>query len=148
MDGEKVARGYCAGVFDLIHVGHVRLFKRAKEKCDYLIVGVLVDELVEYHKGKPPVVPFEERLEMVSSIRYVDEAVKVTWDNLPKINAWNQCHYDLFFSGDDYNGNPVWEEERKQLREVGADIFFFSYTEETSSTKIKKDIADNNLLKS
>ena len=135
---EKCNIGYCAGVFDLFHVGHVALFRRAKEKCNHLIVGVLTDELVVHFKKNPPYVPFEERLEIVGSCKYVDEAVPVTFETIGKLDAWDKYHFDCFFSGDDYSGNPVWMEEKRLLNERGSDIYFFSYTQTTSSTKIKQ----------
>lgn len=133
-------KGYCAGVYDLFHIGHVNLFRRAKEQCKYLVVGVLTDELVMHFKGNMPYVPFEERLQMVAACRYVDEAVPVTFETIGKIDAWAQYHYDAFFSGDDYEGNPVWMEEKRLLNERGSDIVFFPYTQTTSSTKIKQAI--------
>lgn len=132
--------GYCAGVFDLFHIGHVNLFRRAKEKCNYLIVGVLTDDLVEHFKNNLPYVPFDERLQMVESCKYVDQAVPVTFETIGKLDAWEKYHYDCFFSGDDYSENPVWMEEKRLLNEKGSDIYFFSYTQTTSSTKIKKAI--------
>lgn len=143
MVNEKCERGYCAGVFDLLHVGHVNLFQNAKEKCNYLIVGVLTDELVQHFKGHMPVIPFSERIRMVESCKYVDEAVPVTFENIGKVDAWNRCHYDLFFSGDDYSGNPTWMLEKSMLNERGADIYFFPYTKETSSTKIRTQMGED-----
>ncbi len=133
-------KGYCAGVYDLFHIGHVNLFRRAKEQCRYLVVGVLTDELVMHFKKNMPYVPFEERLQMVAACRYVDEAVPVTFETIGKIDAWDRYHYDAFFSGDDYEGNPVWMEEKRLLNERGSDIVFFPYTQTTSSTKIKQAI--------
>lgn len=135
---KKYHIGYCAGVYDLFHIGHVNLFRRAKEQCDTLIVGVLTDELVVHFKKNPPYIPFEERLQMVAACRYVDKAVPVTFDNIGKIDAWDLYHYDAFFSGDDYAGNPVWMNEKKLLNERGSDVVFFPYTQTTSSTKIKQ----------
>lgn len=134
-------KGYCAGVYDLFHIGHVNLFKRAKEQCEHLMVGVLTDELVVHFKGNPPYIPFEERIQMVAACRYVDETVPVTFGTIGKIDAWDQYHYDAFFSGDDYVGNPVWMEEERLLNERGSGIVFLPYTQTTSSTKIKQAIS-------
>ena len=128
----------CSSDLDLFHIGHVNLFRRAKEKSEYLIVGVLTDELVVHFKKNLPYIPFEERLQMVESCRYVDCAVPVTFETIGKLDAWNKYHYDCFFSGDDYSGNPVWMEEKRLLNEKGSDIYFFSYTQTTSSTQIKQ----------
>ena len=130
--------GYVAGVFDLFHIGHLNLFKNAKSACDYLIVGVLEDDLVIHYKGKAPFIPLNERLAMVESCKYVDKAVPVNFENIGKRAAWEIYHFDCLFSGDDYADNPGWAVERQQLQEVGSDIQFFSYTKSTSSTQIKR----------
>lgn len=135
---KKYKVGYVAGVFDLFHVGHLNLLRKAKEQCDTLIVGVLDDDLVMFYKVNPPYIPFEERREIVEACRYVDRAVKVSKENIDKMAAWHLYHFDCLFSGDDYNGNPVWEEDRRKLNEVGSDIAFFPYTKSTSSTHIKQ----------
>ena len=130
--------GYTAGVYDLFHIGHVNLFRRAKDKCEYLIVGVLTDELVVHFKKNLPYIPFEERRQMVESCKYVDQAVPVTFETIGKLDAWEKYRYDCFFSGDDYSGNPVWMEEKRLLNEKGSDVHCFSYTQTTSSTTIKQ----------
>ncbi len=134
----KYHTGYISGVFDLFHVGHVNLFKKAKEQCDYLIVGVVSDKGVIKHKGVAPFVPFEERLKMVQSCRYVDEAVGIPVDlNGPK-EAWPMYHYDVQFLGSDYINNPYWLDNQKWLREHGSDLVFFPYTKSTNSTSLKE----------
>ncbi len=134
---KKYHVGYVSGVFDLFHVGHVNLFKRAKEQCDYLIVGVVSDKGVIKHKGVAPFIPFAERIEMVRSCRYVDEAVEIPVDlNGPK-EAWPMYQYDVQFLGSDYINNPYWLDAQKWLREHGSDLVFFPYTKETNSTNIK-----------
>lgn len=138
---KKYKVGYLAGVFDLYHIGHLNLIRRAKERCDYLIVGVLTDELVIKFKKNPPYIPFNERKEILESVRYVDEVVKVTEENHEKMKAWNQYHFDCLFSGDDYSGNPYWIEDQQTLQSVGSNIEFFPYTKSTSSTMIKALIA-------
>lgn len=136
--------GYIAGVFDLFHIGHLNLIKKAKTKSEYLIVGVLTDELVIHFKGKAPYIPFEERLEIISSLRYVDKAVPVTMNNIDKMAAWEYYKYDCLFSGDDYINNDTWIMDKKRLNQVGSDILFFPYTKSTSSTQIKK-LIDNEI---
>ena len=138
MDKYKV--GYLAGVFDLFHVGHLNLIKRAKERCEYLIVGALTDELVIQFKKNPPYISFEERKQILEAIRYVDEVVAVDEENHEKMKAWNKYHFDCLFSGDDYSGNPYWIEDQKALQNVGSNIEFFPYTKSTSSTMIKAAI--------
>ncbi|MCI6164174.1 MAG: adenylyltransferase/cytidyltransferase family protein, partial [Lachnospira sp.] len=140
--------GYIAGVFDLFHIGHLNMFKRAKEMCNYLIVGVVSDEGVRLNKQAEPFVPFEERIEMVRSCRYVDEAVKLPLDFAGTRDMFKIYHFDVQFSGSDYENNPYWLSEKAFLEENGSTMVFFPYTQSTSSTKLKKAIesriADNN----
>lgn len=137
---QKYKVGYLAGVFDLFHVGHLNLIRRAKERCEYLIVGALSDELVVKFKSNLPYISFEERKQILEAIRYVDEVIKITEDNHEKMKAWNMYHFDCLFSGDDYSGNPYWIEDQKALQKVGSDIEYFPYTQTTSSTMIKAAI--------
>lgn len=133
---KKYKVGYVPGVFDLFHIGHLNLLKKSKETCDFLIAGVLTDELVMHFKGRVPYIPFEERIAIVEAIEYVDKVVPVTLENTVKIDAWKLYKYDCHFSGDDHGSD--WDTDLKQLREVGSNMEFFKYTEGTSSTKIKK----------
>lgn len=131
--------GYVAGTYDLFHIGHLNLFRRAKERCDYLIVGVVNDELSVHIKGKRPYIPFDERIALVRACRYVDEAVEVSFANSDKIAAWHQLHYDCHFSGDDHAND--WGRELAELRALGANMEFFPYTQSTSSTQIQRAIS-------
>ncbi len=133
--------GLLMGVFDLFHVGHLRLIRRAKARCDYLRVGVLSDELVMKFKNKPPVIPLAERMEILAAIRDVDEVVAIT-DDPSRLLEWDRRPFDCFFSGDDYSGNAYWEWEREELRKRGSDIVFFPYTKEQSTTKIRKKLGE------
>lgn len=125
--------GYTTGVFDLFHIGHLNLLRKAKEQCDYLIVGVSVDELVMY-KNKHAVIPFEERIEIVKAIRYVDEVVPQ--ENMDKLSAWRKLHFSVMFVGDDWKGTEKWAAIEKQMADVGVKIVYFPYTKGTSSTLI------------
>lgn len=135
---KKYERGYVPGVFDLFHIGHLNLLKNASERCRYLIAGILTDELVEYFKGKPPVIPFEERMAIVQAIRYVDETVSVNFENTFKMDAWRQLHFDCHFSGSDHG--PEWEEERQKLRAVGSEMEFLPYTKGISSSSLRRQL--------
>lgn len=137
---KKYHTGYIAGVFDLFHIGHLNMFKRAKEQCDYLIVGVVTDEAVRRDKNVEPFIPFEERLEIVKSCRYVDKAVEIPPNFVKTVDAYNLYHFDCQFSGSDYVDNPAWNDAKKFLEDEGAELVFFPYTESTSSTKIKEMI--------
>jgi glycerol-3-phosphate cytidylyltransferase len=126
--------GYTSGVYDLFHIGHVRILKNAKAMCDRLIVGVSTDELVMEYKNKKPVIPFDERLEVVNSIRYVDLAVSQT--SREKMDAWKHYKFDFMFVGDDWFEDSKWKSLEKEFSDVGVNIIFFPYTHSTSSTLI------------
>ncbi|MCR5676186.1 MAG: adenylyltransferase/cytidyltransferase family protein [Lachnospiraceae bacterium] len=135
---KKYHTGYISGVWDLFHVGHLNIFKRAKEQCEYLIVGVVSDKGVIRFKGVAPFVPFEERIELVRACRYVDEAVEIPVEmNGPK-EALAMYHFDVQFQGSDHMNEDYWIQMRDYLREHGADMVFFPYTMSTNSTNIKK----------
>ena len=138
---KKYHTGYIAGVFDLFHVGHLNMFKRAKEQCDYLIVGVVTDESVIRDKKTSPYIPFEERIEMVRSCRYVDEAVEIPVDFGDTDEAYRRYRFDVQFSGSDYENDPEWLAKKVYLQKQGADLVFFPYTQSTSSTKLKEMIS-------
>ena len=127
--------GYTTGVYDLFHVGHLNLLRRAKEQCDYLIVGVTVDELVAY-KHKKAVIPFEERRAIVEAIRYVDKVVPQV--SMDKIQAWKEYQFDVMFVGDDWKGTEKWNKYEEQFKELGVEIIYFPYTKGTSSTLLNE----------
>jgi glycerol-3-phosphate cytidylyltransferase len=133
--GLKMIIGYTTGVFDMFHIGHLNILRKAKECCDYLIVGVSTDELVESYKHKIPVIPFEERLAIVRAIRYVDEVVPQT--TMDKFKAWEQLHFDAIFHGDDWKGSAMYNEIENKLSAVGVDMVFLPHTKGTSSTMLK-----------
>ncbi|MCM1047738.1 MAG: adenylyltransferase/cytidyltransferase family protein [Clostridiales bacterium] len=138
---KKYHIGYVAGVFDLFHIGHLNIFKRAKEQCDYLIVGVVTDEQIIRSKKTRPYIPFDERLTIVQACKYVDEAVEIPVDNPDTEYAWHTYHFDAQFSGSDYANDPVWLAKKVFLQKHGSDMVFFPYTETTSSTEIKEHLS-------
>jgi len=135
--GKKFRRGFTAGAFDLFHIGHLNLLRRCKESCEYLIAGVLTDEYILFTKGKNPYIPLAERLEIVKSIRYVDEAVIVDFHNTLKADAWRLYKFDCCYSGNDHEHEELWQNDKKKLEGFGAKMIFLPYTMSTSSTKIK-----------
>lgn len=137
LEHKKYHVGYMSGVFDLFHIGHLNMFKRAKEQCDYLIVGVVNDESVIKNKKTMPYIPFKERLEIVRSCRYVDEAVEIPAEDASSDEAYRRYQFDVQFAGSDYADSPWWQAKQEAFRRMGSDIVFFPYTESTSSTKIK-----------
>lgn len=134
---KKYHVGYISGVFDLFHVGHLNMFKRAKERCDYLIVGVVTDEGVRRYKKVEPFVPFEERIELVRACRYVDEAVEIPVQYNDTKEAYKLYHFDCQFSGSDYENDPFWISNKNFLEQNGSTLVFFPYTQTTNSTRIK-----------
>ncbi len=127
--------GYTAGVFDLFHIGHLTLLKNAKGMCDKLIVGVTVDDLVQY-KGKKPMIPFEDRIEIVRSIKYVDAAVPQY--DMDKLEACKKLGATILFVGDDWYGTEKWEKYEEEFAKEGISIVYFPYTKGVSSTKISE----------
>lgn len=129
--------GYTTGVYDLFHVGHVNVLRNAKSMCDRLIVGVTVDELVSY-KNKKSVIPFEERIEIVRSCRYVDLAVPQ--ETMDKMDALQRYKFNIMFVGDDWYKSDKWREFDHQFSEQGVRIMYFPYTKTTSSTLINSTL--------
>lgn len=127
--------GYTTGVYDLFHIGHLNLLKNAKGLCDKLVVGVTVDELVAY-KGKQSMIPFEDRIEIVRSIKYVDAAVPQY--DMDKLAAYKKLGAKILFVGDDWYGTDKWKEYEKQFEAEGIKIVYFPYTKGVSSTKINE----------
>ena len=125
--------GYTTGVYDLFHIGHLNLLKNAKGLCDKLIVGVTVDELVSY-KHKKAVIPFEDRIEIVRSIKYVDAAIPQ--ESLDKFEMWKKIRFDVLFVGDDWYNSERWQELEEKFKEVGVRVVYFPYTKGISSTII------------
>ena len=129
--------GYTTGVYDLFHIGHLNLLRKAKAQCDYLIVGVTTDELVSY-KHKRAVIPFEERIQIVEAIRYVDQVVPQ--ESMDKMAAWEKYHFDVMFVGDDWKGTDKWNKIEADLEKVGAKVVYFPYTKGTSSTLLNETL--------
>jgi len=123
--------GYTGGVYDLFHIGHLNLLKNAKGLCDKLIVGVTVDELVAY-KYKKAIIPFEERLEIVRSIKYVDAAIPQ--EEIDKFKIWEKLKFDILFVGDDWFKEESWKTMEIKLKDVGVRVVYFPYTKGTSSS--------------
>lgn len=137
---KKYKIGYTTGVYDMFHIGHLNILRRAKEQCEILIVGVSTDELTMEYKHKKPVIPFEERKAIVEAIRYVDQVVPQT--SMDKLDAWNQLHFDAIFHGDDWKGTSLYNEIEEKLRKVGCDLVFLPHTQGTSSTLLSQALRD------
>lgn len=137
---KKYKIGYTTGVYDMFHIGHLNIIRRAKELCEHLIVGVSTDELVQEYKHKTPVVPFEERAAIVAACRYVDEVVAQT--SMDKLEAWKELHFDAMFHGDEWKGTDLYNDYVQRFGEVGVEVVFLPHTEGVSSTILRKRYAD------
>ncbi len=136
---KKYKVGYTTGVFDMFHIGHLNLLKRAKERCEYLIVGVSTDELVQEYKNKTPVIPYEDRKAILEAIKYVDEVVPQI--NRDKKAAFDKYKFDVIFVGDDWKGSTVFDDVDKYMKSKGAyGVDYIPYTQKISSTMLKEKI--------
>ena len=133
-NSRKVKIGYLSGTFDLFHIGHLNLLRRAKQQCDYLIVGVHGSGK---WKGKETFIPLEERKEIVAACKYVDRVVDSC---LEDSDAWDLWHYDRLFVGSDYKGTERFLRYEEYFKDKGVEIIYFPYTQSTSSTQIRKTI--------
>ena len=118
----------------MFHIGHLNLIQRAKEQCDFLIVGVSTDELVQAEKGKTPVITYKERAAIIKAIKYVDKVVPQI--NKNKIDAWEKYHFDKMFVGSDWENTPQWIGYEKQFTPLGVEIVYLPHTDGISSTKL------------
>lgn len=128
--------GYAPGVYDLFHIGHLNILRRARERCDYLIAGVVSDEIAMQAKGKVPVVPTAERLEIVQHIVFVDEAIVETLPH--KVDTWREHPFDVIFKGDDWRGSAKGKQLELDFAPVGVEVCYLPYTIHTSSTMLRE----------
>lgn len=128
--------GYVPGGFDMLHLGHLNILRASRERCDRLIVGVATDESLEEMKGRPPVIPHAERMELVAQLRFVDDVV--TDSSSDKRVAWKAHPFDVLFKGDDWLGTPKGERLEAAMRQVGARVIYLPYTPSTSSTMLRQ----------
>ena len=128
--------GYTTGVFDMFHVGHLNILKRAKEQCEYLSVGVSTDDTVESYKHKTPIIKFEERRAIVEAIKYVDKVVPQT--SMNKMDAYKELKFDALFHGSDWQGSDMYNKIVEEFATVGVDVVFLPHTDGVSSTLIRE----------
>lgn len=127
--------GYAPGAFDLFHIGHLNILKHAKSQCDYLIAGVVADQILEQNKGRLPLVPLAERMEIVGNIGYVD---KVFAEMVPdKLQVWEELRFNTFFKGDDWKGTAKGARLETAFAAVGVEVVYFPYTVHTSSSALR-----------
>ena len=132
---KKYKLGYTQGVYDMFHVGHLNLINNAKGMCEYLIVGVNSNRLVEEYKHKIPVVNESDRRAIVENIKAVDCCIIV--DTLDKLELQRTLHFDAIFIGDDWKGNARWQETEQVLNELGVDVVYLPHTAGISSTSLR-----------
>lgn len=133
---KKYKVGYTTGVYDMFHIGHLNILKKAKEQCDYLIVGVSTDEVVRSYKSKSPIIPFEERIAIVQELKCVDKAIPQT--SMNKMEAWQDLHFDALFHGSDWKGSEMYDKMANEFAAVGVDVVFLPHTEGVSSTLLSE----------
>ncbi|MFI9251602.1 adenylyltransferase/cytidyltransferase family protein [Streptomyces sp. NPDC053069] len=133
---EAARTGYAPGVWDLFHIGHLSILREARRHCDRLVAGVASDELTWRLKGRPPVIPLAERLEIVRSVRHVDDVVVETHED--KLHVWRQVGFHIVFKGDDWKGTPKWNVLERRFAKVGVEVAYFPYTVHTSSTLLRR----------
>lgn len=130
--------GYTTGVFDMFHIGHLNILRRAKEHCDYLIVGVSTDDVVESYKHHKPIITYEQRAAIVAAIKYVDEVVPQT--TMDKTDFLKHRHFDVMFHGDEWKGTELYNNYEKEFAKYGAKIEYLSHTEGISSSMLREII--------
>lgn len=131
---DKLIIGYTSGVYDLLHIGHINLLRNAKSMCDKLVVGVSTDKLVKKYKNKMPVIPFNNRIEMIKSIKYVDAVIPQ--EDMDKLKICKKINASVVFVGDDWYGTEKWTKIENQLNKNGIRVIYLPYTKDVSSTKI------------
>ena len=136
MAEKKYKIGYTTGVYDMFHIGHLNIIKRAKEQCEYLIVGVTTDELCIKRKNKKPIICEEDRIAIVEAIKYVDKAVLQS--DMDKLSAVKKYNVDAVFVGSDWQGTPAWDNYEKEFATVGCSVVYLSHTDGISSTILRE----------
>ena len=136
MAEKKYKVGYTTGVFDMFHIGHLNILKRAKEQCEYLIVGVTTDELSFSRKNKLPIICEKDRMEIVAAIKYVDRVVPQS--DMDKLSAVKKHGVDVVSVGSDWKGTPEWDDYEKQFADVGCSVVYLDHTDGISSTILRE----------
>jgi len=135
---KKYRVGYTAGVFDLFHVGHLNVIKQAKRRCDYLIVAVSTDELVQKYKNKTPIIKYADRAAIVAAIKYVNRVVPQ--ESRDKIAAFDKYHFDAMFVGDDWKGSEIFGQADAHFRKYGSRVVYLKHTDGISSTMLREQM--------
>lgn len=137
---KKYKVGYTDGVYDLFHVGHLNMIETAKSQCEYLIVGVHGDDVVEDYKHKRPIINENDRKRILQSIKGVDRVEINRFRD--KIKLWELYHFDVIFIGDDWKGTERWVNFEKELAKINVDVVYVPYTKGISTTEIRQKIME------
>lgn len=138
---KKYKIGYTTGVFDMFHIGHLNILKKAKEQCEYLIVGVTTDLLCHQRKNKYPIIPENERIEIVSAIRFVDKVI--SQKNMEKLHVIKKYCVDVVFVGSDWKGTNSWNKYEKEFAKEGCSVIYLDHTDGISSTILRERLNNN-----
>ena len=130
--------GFTSGVFDMFHIGHLNILRRAKELCDYLVVGVSTDELVKNYKNKTPIIPYENRVAIVGSCRYVDKVIPQ--ETMDKLKIWDDIRFNVMFHGDEWKGTDLYNKYEQEFAKVGVKICYLPHTEGISSSILRQEV--------
>lgn len=136
--------GYAPGAFDLFHVGHLNLLRQAKEHCDFLIAGVVADDVLIRHKGVTPVIPLAERLEIVRNVRFVDAAIPAMTND--KVEIWQDLRFNVLFKGSDWQGTERGNQLERAFAALGVKVVYFPYSLATSSSALRRTLQNINIL--
>jgi glycerol-3-phosphate cytidylyltransferase len=136
--------GYAPGVYDLFHIGHLNLLRRARERCEYLIAGVVADEVLIRHKGVAPVLPLAERVEIVRNVRFVDAAVPALTND--KVDIWKDLRFNVLFKGNDWQGTEKGNKLERDFAALGVEVVYFPYTLSTSSSALRRTLQNIDVL--
>lgn len=137
---KKYKIGYTTGVFDMFHIGHLNILKRAKEQCEYLIVGVTTDELCYQRKNKYPIICQEDRTKIVEAIRYVDKVI--SQDDMDKLKTIKENNIDVVFVGSDWKGTPAWQKYEAEFATVGCSVVYLQHTDGISSSSLRERLIE------
>lgn len=132
---KKYKLGYTTGVYDMFHIGHLNILRRAKEQCECLVVGVTTDALSLSRKGKTPIICEEDRMAIVEAIRYVDRVVPQ--QDMDKLAAVKALGADAVFVGSDWKGTDAWNRYEQEFAAVGCDVVYLDHTDGISSTILR-----------
>ena len=135
MHNKKYRVGYTQGTYDMFHIGHLNLLRNAKSQCEYLIVGINSDALVQEYKQKTPVINESDREEIIKEMRSVDSTV--ICDTLDKVAMLERVQFDVIFIGDDWKGNARWSQTERDLKPFGVDVVYLKHTDGVSSTMLR-----------